>query len=283
MMATCGGSSLSSRSASARSSPFRLARRSSSSTTPRTPSTPLPATESAPRLEGGCTLRAAIIESNQLPGADEILIPAGTYVLTTSGTPEDDALAGDLDVRDDVEIRGSGAASTVIDAAGAEAVITVFARSTDFGMPTEMFVVDLTLSGAEQDGLVHFVTTSGGRVDVRVSDCIIERNSSDGIFIVSQNEPALHVERTSIRDNGGYGIFIRAYTPFVVENSQIARNGAGIGIVPAGYGGESVVRQTVIEDNFGVGSPFRTLALRSRTRLYGATAQEPTRPRPRFR
>ena len=31
---------------------------------------------------GACTLRAAVMETNALPGADEISLPAGTYVYT---------------------------------------------------------------------------------------------------------------------------------------------------------------------------------------------------------
>ena len=36
-----------------------------------------------------CTLRAAIMEANALPGPDAIVVPAGTYVLSIPGTDED--------------------------------------------------------------------------------------------------------------------------------------------------------------------------------------------------
>jgi hypothetical protein len=35
-----------------------------------------------------CTLRGAIMEANVLPGADDIVRPAGTYALTIPGTVE---------------------------------------------------------------------------------------------------------------------------------------------------------------------------------------------------
>src|SRR3954451_21146620 len=55
-----------------------------------------------------CTLRAAIMESNARPGADTIIVPAGTYKLTT---PEDafdhtDA-TGDMNIVDDLTIGGA--------------------------------------------------------------------------------------------------------------------------------------------------------------------------------
>jgi hypothetical protein len=34
---------------------------------------------------GACSLRAAIMEANALPGADTIIVPAGTYVLALAG------------------------------------------------------------------------------------------------------------------------------------------------------------------------------------------------------
>src|SRR5437870_8829452 len=49
-------------------------------------------------LSGVCTLRAAIMEANQLPGAHTVTLPAGTYRLTIPGTSEQYALTGDLDI-----------------------------------------------------------------------------------------------------------------------------------------------------------------------------------------
>ena len=38
---------------------------------------------------GACTLRAAVMETNALAGADEISLPPGTYVLSIPGAGED--------------------------------------------------------------------------------------------------------------------------------------------------------------------------------------------------
>jgi CSLREA domain-containing protein len=63
---------------------------------------------------GNCTLRAAIMEANALPGADTITLPAGTYILTIPGINEDAAATGDLDITADLTINGADTASTII-------------------------------------------------------------------------------------------------------------------------------------------------------------------------
>src|SRR5262245_24095390 len=61
-----------------------------------------------------CTLRAAVMAANANPGADMIMIPAGTFHLTISGA-DDVAQLGDLDITDDVTISGMGAGTTIVD------------------------------------------------------------------------------------------------------------------------------------------------------------------------
>jgi CSLREA domain-containing protein len=57
---------------------------------------------------GTCTLRAAIQEANALTGADTVIVPAGTYILTIPGRGETAAVAGDLDITDDLALAGAG-------------------------------------------------------------------------------------------------------------------------------------------------------------------------------
>ncbi|GJM15784.1 MAG: CSLREA domain-containing protein [Thermodesulfobacteriota bacterium] len=63
---------------------------------------------------GNCTLRAAVMETNDLAGSDEIVLKSKTYVLTIPG-PDAIAEKGDLDIRDDLLIQGQGTLETVID------------------------------------------------------------------------------------------------------------------------------------------------------------------------
>ena len=62
-----------------------------------------------------CSLREALMAANAQPGADTIVIPAGTYVLQRAGD-EEDAAGGDLDITDELTLTGAGPTATIIDA-----------------------------------------------------------------------------------------------------------------------------------------------------------------------
>src|SRR5439155_16048491 len=63
--------------------------------------------------DGLLSLREAVLAANASAGiADTINLPAGNYVLTRAGGAEDVAATGDLDLWDDVTIRGAGAGLT---------------------------------------------------------------------------------------------------------------------------------------------------------------------------
>lgn len=69
--------------------------------------------------QGDCSLRAAVSESNNLPGADVILLPAGYYLLTRTGMPNENGnLTGDLDIVSDITITGDDANTTFIEPGG---------------------------------------------------------------------------------------------------------------------------------------------------------------------
>jgi CSLREA domain-containing protein len=67
-------------------------------------------------VDHACTLRAAVQEANELPGADEINVPAGTYEFSVSGRGDDVAASGDLDVKESLSITGQRARTTIVSA-----------------------------------------------------------------------------------------------------------------------------------------------------------------------
>ena len=58
-----------------------------------------------------CSLREAINNANACPGPHTINLPAGGYGLTLVGDNEDDGATGDLDLKNDIAIIGTGAPS----------------------------------------------------------------------------------------------------------------------------------------------------------------------------
>jgi CSLREA domain-containing protein len=67
-------------------------------------------------ISAECTLRAAIQETNALPGADTINLPPGVYLLSLAGRREDVAASGDLDMSDALTVTGAGSERTIVDA-----------------------------------------------------------------------------------------------------------------------------------------------------------------------
>lgn len=90
---------------------------------------------------GACTLRAAIQQANAWPGHDFIVLGAGTYTFTLEGRGENGAATGDLDITDDLTIRGAGAGETIIDGASIDRVFDVR------GIETRVELQGLTIQG----------------------------------------------------------------------------------------------------------------------------------------
>ena len=182
--------------------------------------------------DGEVSLREAITQANGSAAADEIILPAGTYTLTLTGTPEDNNVSGDLDLLTDIVIRGAGAGDTIIDAGGdsgiGERVIHALGDGTvtiedvtirggrDGGGAgilnrSVLTVIDSTISGNQ----VNFVGGGGGGImNLRsaarariISSTISENSASHGGGIWSLNASLVVVNSTisgnTATDSGG--------------------------------------------------------------------------------
>lgn len=144
----------------------------------------------------GCTLRAAVMETNALPGADVVDLPAGTYQLIIPGV----GTGGDLDITDDVAILGSGAEATIIESL----VGRVF--DTDSAGSPDLTLVRLTVTGGccpEEGGGIH-----GGEGKLTLAEVAVTANEAgDGGGIWSSG--VLELVDTSVTDN----LAALGYTP----------------------------------------------------------------------
>jgi hypothetical protein len=155
-----------------------------------------------------CTLRAAVQETNALPGADVIVLPAGVYTLTLAGAVEDMARFGDLDLRGDLVLIGDGAGQTVIDANGLDRVIDV-----------PDFVSEVAISG---------VTIRNGNV------AFPSRTADDWPWTVESGGCVLSVAKLALRDSvvtgcraGRMGGGIYAEGELALDNTTVSGNLAG--------------------------------------------------------
>lgn len=149
-----------------------------------------------------CTLREAIIASNQMSGAQTIILSAGsTYTLSLPGRNEDNAQTGDLDIRDNVRIYGSNRATTVID-------------------------------GNQLDRIFHI----SGSINVTIQDLTIQNGdatspgasySMNGGGVLSEKAARLTLTNVEIRNNNGLeggGLMVRVDQPtlgFVLNANQL--------------------------------------------------------------
>lgn len=103
--------------------------------------------------DGKCTLREAIITANtdanlgavlgECPagsGADTIVLPAGTYPLTRTGPPDNNAYNGDLDITQTVTIQGHSPIDTIIHQSAVERVFEILS-------PATVTILNLTIDG----------------------------------------------------------------------------------------------------------------------------------------
>jgi hypothetical protein len=146
---------------------------------------------------GSCSLREAVSLANSLAGPDRILLPATPGVplqLTIPGTSENANATGDLDVLDDLEIVGTGVATTLL-------VQTTQDRVLHTTMPRDRRLVlrGLTIQGgsASQGGALHSQSLT------TIEDAAFVGNTASyeggAVYFVGLYDPALVATRLVLR------------------------------------------------------------------------------------
>lgn len=225
---------------------------------------------------GSCSLREAVSLANSLAGPDRIVLPATPGVplqLTIPGNNENANATGDLDVLDDLEIVGTGAAGTVL-------VQTIADRVLHTNMPRDRRLVlrGLTIQGgsASQGGALYTQSLT------TIEDAAFVGNtaSSEGgaVHFTASYDPAILETRLVLRRvrfednaatqaNGAYGGALHA-TSFItgapvaaIEDCQFVGNssksGGGAVLLSGSInwaGGDVAVRRSLFLANSSGGS-----------------------------
>ncbi len=171
---------------------------------------------------GKCTLRAAIQEANNLGGSHIIELQPGTYSLSLSGSGEDLAASGDLDINADITIRPvsvADARSVVISGAGIDRVFHILSGST--------IITGVTIRQG------NILSAHGGAIrnsaTLTLNDCTLTANAAgpnDGGAIY--NDGTLTLERCTVNANsaGRGGAIFNNIGSVAVTNSTISGNSA---------------------------------------------------------
>lgn len=133
--------------------------------------------------EGACSLRAAIMEANDLADPQVVSLPAGHYTLVAADADdEDEARVGDLDVLDELTITGAGADVTTIDGNDAETPFTNFSA---------LALVGVTITGGAPQGIFGWFATT------TLTDCDIVDNETG----ISQRSYSVTMTRGRLTGN----------------------------------------------------------------------------------
>lgn len=217
---------------------------------------------------GRCSLRAAIQETNALPGADTITLGAGSYALSLPGSDEDASASGDLDVVDDLTLVGAGAAATLVDGGALDRVLDIIAATS----PRSVRIERLTLRNGllEWDSQPQFTSmgaglrvSAGAAVELRDVDVRDNRLTTFGSAAGIDNAGCLHGTRVRVIGNGEFsspddgahgfagGIMTAgADSCLVLEDSEIGGNEGSLGgaLVVDGDA-PATLRRTLVADN----------------------------------
>jgi hypothetical protein len=217
---------------------------------------------------GHCSLRAAVIETNALEGADTIEIPAGVYAFEIMGSDEDGAASGDLDIADDLVLRGADSAATVIDAAAIDRVAEILGGAAARSVRIEHLTLrNGLLSGGGLDSGGAGIRVASG-VQLELDDVVVRDNRSTqsfgGVAIDSQGcIEGVYVRVLDNRDTKETGsafavATVRNYEVdgsvdrgacLVLEDSEISGNLADIaGAIEADYA-PTTLRRMLVSDN----------------------------------
>ena len=175
-------------------------------------------------IGGECTLRAAIQESNALPGADIVLVPPGVYSLTIAGGGEDLSATGDLDVLEDVAVRGAGARDTIIDGVGLDRCLHVRSGTSEMD--------GLTLrngAGTWPDGDGGGVLAAGGSLTLRNSTLLQNAADPGGGGLCVLAGASVRIEGCQVAGNRaawGGGVSVASGSALTVEHTTISENRA---------------------------------------------------------
>lgn len=227
---------------------------------------------------GTCTLRAAVQQANAADGLFEIELGPGTHVMQIAGTGEDAAATGDLDVLPPLEIRGAGAAQTIVDGGLFDRVFDLAPTApleAIGGLEAAVRISDLTIRGGDAG------SESGGglrtQVPVRLERVVLEENASTDAAVLFagtvdapveivdstvrnhiSNHPIFAydalIERSTLTGNtglgnGGAGEFVRVHLiDSTVSNNSSSATGAF-------FADEAIIDGSAIVGNSGSGAP----------------------------
>lgn len=204
-------------------------------------------------MDGDCSLREAIISANTdsaidacNPGSgdDKILLKPGTYTITIPGTQEDEALAGDLDITENLIIMGH-LGETIVSGGDLDRVFHVQGQQL-----SKLTLSNLTIEHGLADDGGGIKCGANGLLELKNSTVKYNTAENDGGGIHCRDGLNIHnsyIFSNNAQNDGG-GILA---TYFTITDSNIAYNsavGAGGGL----SGSDGSIADSIITNNMAL-------------------------------
>jgi len=173
-----------------------------------------------PAVLAYCTLRGAVEEANALPGEDTIVLGSGTYTLSLEGRGEDAAATGDLDITDSVQIIGTGADTTIINANGLDRIFDIH------GSDTQVLLSNLTITNGNLDDAGGGIRNEGNLMLNRV---ILRNNTAGQLGGALYNNGSCRLVNSALHANQalfGGGVYNSSGSSLTMTAGTLAQNRA---------------------------------------------------------
>ena len=198
---------------------------------------------------GPGSLRDAITSANANPGPDIITIPPGSYDRTVAGSDEDGNATGDLDIKGDLTIVGTGgAAVTTIDAEGLDRVFDIHNG--------DVTLQGLTITGATVPGLTTGagISQHGGSTLHLLDSVVVANTGFSGAGLNAQGG-VVDIQRTEF-----------------VNNTALSQPGNGsAGGAVTRHGGPMTIVDSTFENNHAVNGNAGALYVQGLTTITNTT------------
>jgi len=173
-------------------------------------------------VAGPCTLRAAVEETNALPGADAIIVPAGTYVISSARARFGGDI-GDFDIVDStVSICGDGTGATIIDGNYVDRVFHIRQNS-------KVLICDLTIRNGKTAAIGGGIYVHSSQLNLTSTTITGNHaNNGGGLFASNSNVAVIQSTisgNTAVQSSGGIR---NANGTLVVQRSSISGNSAAV-------------------------------------------------------
>jgi hypothetical protein len=193
---------------------------------------------------GQCSLRAGIEETNAFAGPDVLNLVTGTYVL------EEGTHGIQLNISDDLEIRGAGSQNTMVSTSNASSSYSIF--NSNYLSLTGNSNVNLSRFEIQGDQLfcqnaISIVASTGVNVKLLVDDLKVN-NCSRGLDINGLN--SAEISNSVFEENRARGIVSNSSN---IEMNNIEVTGSSTGVEVNNPDGQNIARinDSKIHDNIG--------------------------------